>query len=130
MTFTQLFNQRVFAGLQPIIEIATTGLWFSIYWLGAALLIPMDLTGRIQFFGDIVAFAMYANYILSAFMMMVMIFMMLPPAMASGERIMAVLDSKVRITEGKVNTKDDSKNLIEFKDVYFKYPKTETKQIL
>ncbi len=124
MTFTQLFNQRVFAGLQPIIEIATTGLWFTIYWVGAALLVPMALGDRIQFFGDIIAFAMYANYILSAFMMMVMIFMMLPPALASAERIIAVLDSDIQITEGKLDEKGDSKNIIEFKDVYFKYPNT------
>lgn len=124
MTFTQLFNQRVFAGLQPIIEIATTGLWFSIYWLGAALLIPMAVADKINFFGDIIAFALYANYILSAFMMMVMIFMMLPPAMASAERIMAVLNSKISIKEGKKIEKGQSDKILEFKDVYFKYPKT------
>lgn len=124
MTFTQLFNQRVFAGLQPIIELATTGLWFSIYWLGAALLIPMALENRVAFFGDIVAFAMYANYILSAFMMMVMIFMMIPPALASAERIMAVLNSDISITEGKKNNKDACENIFEFYDVYFKYPNT------
>lgn len=122
ITFTQLFNQRVFAALQPIIEIATTGLWFSIYWLGAALLIPMAITERVAFFGDIVAFAIYANYILSAFMMMVMIFMMLPPALASAERINAVFDSDISIYEGKQTVKDVSKNILEFKDVYFKYP--------
>ena len=124
MTFTQLFNQRVFAGLQPIIELATTGLWFSIYWLGAALLIPMALENRVAFFGDIVAFAMYANYILSAFMMMVMIFMMIPPALASAERIMAVLSTEAQIAEGKRNEREDTENIIEFKDVYFKYPNT------
>ena len=122
ITFTQLFNQRVFAALQPIIEICTTGLWFSIYWLGAALLINMEITQRIAFFGDIVAFAMYANYILSAFMMMVMIFMMFPPAIASAERINDVLDCGLSIFEGKKTFENKAENILEFKDVYFKYP--------
>ena len=84
----------------------------------------MNVIERISFFGDIVAFGMYANYILSAFMMMVMIFMMIPPALASAERIMAVLNSDIKISEGKNDKLDTSKNIIEFKDVYFKYPKT------
>ena len=84
----------------------------------------MALENRVAFFGDIVAFAMYANYILSAFMMMVMIFMMLPPALASAERILAVLNSDISITEGKRDNKEASENIFEFNDVYFKYPNT------
>lgn len=84
----------------------------------------MELANRVAFFGDIVAFAMYANYILSAFMMMVMIFMMIPPALASAERIIAVLETDVQITEGKRNVKDANENILEFRDVYFKYPNT------
>lgn len=84
----------------------------------------MAIAERVSFFGDIIAFALYANYILSAFMMMVMIFMMLPPAMASGERILAVLNSKISIKEGKKIDKAKSDKILEFKDVYFKYPKT------
>lgn len=84
----------------------------------------MALENRVAFFGDIVAFAMYANYILSAFMMMVMIFMMLPPALTSAERILAVLNSDISITEGKRDSKETSENIFEFNDVYFKYPNT------
>lgn len=124
ITFTQLFNQRVFSGLQPIIELATNCLWFSIYWLGAAILVTMELSARIEFFGSIIAFAMYANYILSAFMMMVMIFMMFPPAIASAERINAVLDSDIVLQEGGQEVKNITNNILEFRDVYFKYPNT------
>lgn len=126
MTFTQLFNQRAFSVLQPIIEIATTGLWFSIYWLGAALLIPMQVAQRVSFFGEIVAFAMYANYILISFMMMVFIFMMIPPAVASGERIIEVLNTNPKIFEGNNEIVNKDKKILEFKDVYFKYPNTRT----
>lgn len=124
ITFTQLFNQRVFSGLQPIIELVANCLWFSIYWLGAAILVTMELSDRIVFFGDIIAFAMYANYILVSFMMMVMIFMMFPPAIASAERINAVLDSDIVLQEGDQEVKNITNNIIEFRDVYFKYPKT------
>ena len=87
------------------------------------------MADRVAFFGDIVAFAMYANYILSAFMMMVMIFMMIPPALASAERIIAVLTTEATIAEGKKEIDSLNDTILEFKDVYFKYPNTRNDMI-
>lgn len=67
---------------------------------------------------------MYANYVLAAFMMMVMIFMMMPPAMASAERINEVIDAKNSIHEGYKSKGAENDTILEFKDVYFRYPKT------
>lgn len=124
LTKTQLFNQRVFSVLVPLISAAMSCLWFSIYWLGAALLIPLDVAERVYLFGDIVAFAMYATYVLTSFMMMTMIFIFYPPAQASGERIQSVLDSKILIKEGAITeVKKNSSNIIEFKNVNFSFNK-------
>jgi len=124
MMKTQLFNQRMFALMQPLMGLGMNGLGLCIYWVGAALLggIPAaDMAGRLTMFSDIVVFSTYATYVVMSFMMLVMIFMMLPAAQVSAERINAVLNTKATIKEGKV-TKADEVGTVEFKNVTFRYP--------
>lgn len=121
---TQLVNQRLFAAMTPILQLGMNGLSLTIYWVGAALLsaIPMsDALGRLTMFGDIVVFSTYATYVVMSFMMLVMIFMMLPAAEVSANRINEVLDTKPSVVEG---TREDvtERGTVEFRDVTFRYP--------
>lgn len=121
---TQLFNQRMFAVLQPIMQIGMNGLALAIYWVGAALLanIPAsNISSRLVMFSDIVVFSTYATYVVMSFMMLVMIFMMMPAAQVSAERINAVLDTNPDIEEGKT-TAGSEIGTVEFKNVSFRYP--------
>ncbi len=118
----QIKNQRLFALFQPIMQVSMNGLSLSIYWIGAYLINNINnIPGKITMFSDILAFGTYATYIIMSFMMLIMIFMMLPQAQVSIERINEVLDKKISIKEGNIS-KTDKKGKLEFKNVYFKYP--------
>lgn len=121
---TQLFNQRLFAAMTPILQLGMNGLSLTIYWVGAALLDGIavsDTIGRLTMFSDIVVFSTYATYVVMSFMMLVMIFMMLPAAEVSANRINEVLDTKPTIIEGTKNTVSQ-RGTVEFKNVTFRYP--------
>lgn len=121
MMKTQLFNQRTFAALQPIMQMGMNGLSLAIYWVGAALLSKVTMGERLAMFSDIVVFSTYATYVVMAFMTLVLIFMMLPAAQVSAERINEVLDTKPHIKQGKV-TSSPEVGTVEFKNVSFRYP--------
>lgn len=124
MMKTQLFNQRMFALMQPIMQLGMNGLSLCIYWVGAALLggiAAADTAGRLTMFSDIVVFSTYATYVVMSFMMLVMIFMMMPAAQVSAERINEVLNTKANIKEGKVSEAKEA-GTVEFKNVTFRYP--------
>ncbi len=132
MMKTQLFNQRMFAGLQPIMQLGMNGLSLTIYWVGAALLasIPaVEMMSRLTMFSDIVVFSTYAMYVVMSFMMLVMIFMMLPAAQVSAERINAVLDTDSVIKEGKVRTAKEV-GTVEFRNVTFRYPEASDDELV
>ncbi len=124
MKSTQLKNQRTFAALQPIMGLGMNGLSLSIFWVGAALLGAMpasDPAARLTMFSNVMVFSTYATYVVMSFMMLVMIFMLLPPAEVSAERINQVLNTVPVIKEG---TKQSSPEVgtIEFRNVTFRYP--------
>ena len=124
MQDTQLKNQHTFAAMQPLMGLGMNGLSLSIFWVGAALLsaIPAaDVAGRVTMFSNVVVFSTYATYVVMSFTMLVMIFMMLPAAQVSAERINQVLDTKPSIVEGKV-TEGSETGTVEFKNVTFRYP--------
>lgn len=124
MMKTQLFNQRMFAFLQPVLQLGMNGLSLAIYWVGAALLggiAATEMTARITMFSDIVVFSTYATYVVMSFMMLVMIFMMIPTAQVSAERINEVLDTQSKIHEGN-RTKAQETGTVEFRNVTFRYP--------
>jgi len=131
MMNTQLKNQRLFSLMQPVMGTCMNGLSLAIYWLGAALINQITLTdvaGRIAMFSDVVVFSTYATYVVMSFMMMVMVFMMLPAAQVSAERINEVLDRQATVTEGaKCNA--DEVGTVEFKNVSFAYPEAQEEAI-
>lgn len=124
MMNTQLKNQRMFALMMPVMNIGMNGLTLAIYWLGAVLIQQIALTAvqdRITFFSNVVVFSTYATYVVMSFMMLVMIFMMLPAAQVSAERINEVLERDVNIKEGSVGEGREH-GTVEFKNVSFRYP--------
>ena len=120
----QMKNQRLFAIIQPVMGLGMNGLTLVIYWLGAALLnaIPVaNMQERMTMFGDVTVFSTYAMYIVMSFMMLVMIFMLLPQAQVSAERINEVLSAQASIREGTVRAGTQT-GTVEFKNVSFRYP--------
>lgn len=124
MMNTQLKNQRMFALMMPVMNIGMNGLTLAIYWLGAVLIQQIALTAvqdRITLFSNVVVFSTYATYVVMSFMMLVMIFMMLPAAQVSAERINEVLERDVNIKEESVS-EGREQGTVEFKNVSFRYP--------
>ena len=120
----QLKNQRLFALLQPMMGLGMNGLALAVYWVGAALVeaIPLaDPAARLGMFTNVLVFSTYATYVVMSFMMLVMIFMLVPQAQVSAERINEVLDRSASIREGSVR-EGRSCGSVEFRDVSFRYP--------
>ena len=110
-------------------NLAMNGLTLGIYWIGAALISAISLTSpaammeRIGLFSDMVVFMQYAMQVIMAFLMLVMIFVMLPRVTVSAGRVNEVLNTKARIVDGKeTQGKPGMKGEIEFRDVSFRYP--------
>ena len=123
LTQTQLFIQKSFAVIQPLIYIVMYILTLSIYLIGIKLINDALLTDRIAIFGNMVVFSSYAMQIIMSFLMLVMIFIMLPRAEVSASRIKEVLETKDSIKDGNKGTSDvTEKGTVEFRDVSFKYP--------
>ena len=124
MMNVQMKNQKLFALVQPTMMLGMNGLSLAIYWLGAALVNNIPLANameRLTMFSDVLVFSTYATYIVMSFMMLVMIFMMLPQAQVSAERINEVLDCKAHIKEGSISAGKEH-GTVEFKNVSFRYP--------
>ena len=120
----QLKNQRLFALLQPMLGFGMNGLALAVYWVGAALVESIALTdpaARLTMFTNVLVFSTYATYVVMSFMMLVMIFMLVPQAQVSAERINEVLDRGASIREGSVR-EGRSCGTVEFRDVSFRYP--------
>lgn len=115
--------------MNPGMNLAMNGLTLGIYWIGAALISAIAVTSpaammeRIGLFSDMVVFMQYAMQVIMAFLMLVMIFVMLPRVTVSAGRVNEVLDTKARIADGKeTQGKPGMKGEIEFRDVSFRYP--------
>ena len=123
LTNQQLFNQKVFAVMQPMMYIIMYMVTLSIYYIGAYLIKDAGMADKISLFGDMVVFSSYAMQVIMSFLMLAMIFMMLPRAQVSANRINEVLDTEISIKDGKINTKTNNEvGTVEFKNVSFKYP--------
>lgn len=120
----QMKNQKLFALVQPVMSLGMNGLALCIYWLGAAIVNGIALSdpaARISMFSEVIVFSTYATYIVMSFMMLVMIYMLLPQAQVSAERINEVLDRRASIREGKTDTAKET-GTVSFRDVSFRYP--------
>ena len=120
----QMKNQKLFSLVQPSMSLGMNGLALAIYWVGAALVNSIavtDMAARLTMFSEVLVFSTYATYIVMSFMMLAMIFMLLPQAQVSAERINEVLDRKASIREGSVQTGTET-GTVEFRNVSFRYP--------
>lgn len=126
LTKTQLFTSRTMSFMMPGIQLIMSGLPLAIYWIGAYLINKADMMSKITLFSDMVTFSSYAMQIVMAFMMMVMVFIILPRASVAAKRINEVLDTEATIEDGDKYIKDSGiRGEIEFKNVNFKYPDAE-----
>lgn len=123
LTNMQLFNQKAFAVLSPVMYLVMYFLTLSIYFVGAYLIKDAMMAEKIILFGDMVVFSSYAMQVIMSFLMLAMIFMMLPRAQVSAERINEVLDEEITVKDGKIDKhQSDERGTVEFKKVSFKYP--------
>lgn len=118
---TQTFTTKSLSLLSPIMSLLVGTLSLTIYWVGASIIKNAAMTEKISLFSDMIVFSTYAMLIISAFVMMVMIFMILPRAVVSLKRINEILLTEPSIKDGK-GVKTIEKGTIEFKQVDFKYP--------
>ena len=120
----QMKNQKLFALVQPSMTLGMNGLALAIYWVGAALvnnIAAADTAARLTMFSNVLVFSTYATYVVMSFMMLAMIFMLLPQAQVSAERINEVLDRRASIHEGSVR-EGKTTGTVEFRNVSFRYP--------
>ena len=123
LTNQQTFNQTAFNFMSPIMYIVMYFLTLGIYFIGAILINEANMSDKIVLFGNMIVFSSYAMQVIMSFLMLAMIFMMLPRASVSAKRINEVLDTKISVEEGKINKKQNNvTGEIEFKKVSFKYP--------
>ena len=124
LTDLQLFNQKTMSIMAPVMYLIMYMLTLIIYFIGAYLIKDALMADKIGLFGDMVVFSSYAMQIIMSFLMLAMIFMILPRAQVSASRINEVLDKDVSIIDGKVESKKEI-GTVEFKNVSFKYPDAE-----
>lgn len=121
LTRTQLFTQRAMSFLQPTMTLVMSGLSLGIYWVGAWLLNRAAMMDRLTLFSNIIVFSSYAIYVILGFMMLVLIFMILPRAEVSASRINQVMSAPITLHEGK-KTEGNAVGEVEFRHVTFRYP--------
>lgn len=123
LTNQQMYNQKKFAIMQPIMYLVMYFLTLAIYFIGAYLIRDASMVNKLGLFGDMVVFSSYAMQVIMSFLMLAMIFMMSPRAQVSANRINEVLDTDITIKDGNINTnKTNEVGTVEFKNVSFKYP--------
>ena len=123
LTNMQLFNQKAFAIMSPIMYLVMHCLALAIYFVGAYLIKDALMIDKLTLFGDMIVFSSYSMQVIMSFLMLSMIFMILPRASVSANRINEVLDTKISIKDGILNeNKTNETGTVEFKNVSFKYP--------
>lgn len=124
LTKTSLFANRMMSLLSPVMSLCMSGLTLAIYWIGAFIINGADDIGKMTSFGDMMAFSSYAILVVMAFIMLTMIFIMLPRASVSAKRINEILDTTPSVQDGtgEYDIHSPIKGEIEFKNVSFKYP--------
>ena len=122
LTKTHLFTGKIMAIMNPAMTLVLNGLSLSIYWIGALLISNASPANKLNVFSDMVVYSSYAMQVVSAFMMLVFIFMLLPRASVSAKRINEILNTKLQILDGEGLIKTNIIGEVEFKNVSFKYP--------
>lgn len=126
LTRTQLFAQRTLAFLMPSIQLIMSGLSLAIYWIGAVLIDAANMVGKVSLFSDMMVFSQYAIQVVMSFMMLVLIFMLLPRAQVAAKRINEVLATEPAIHDGtRTEGAEGHAGEVVFKNVSFRYPDAE-----
>lgn len=122
LTNTQLFNQRTFAFMMPMMSFVMSFLSLGIYFIGSILIDKAMMVDKISTFSNVVVFTSYGMQVIMSFLMLAMIFMIIPRASISAKRINEVLDEELLIKDGNYDKETKEKGTVEFKNVSFKYP--------
>ncbi len=123
LTKTNLFVQRMMGLMTPLMQFVMSGISLGIYIIGAYLINAAGLTDRLNLFSDMVVFSSYSMQVIMAFMMLIVIFIILPRAQVSANRILEVLNTEEKIKDGTIHKTDGKvKGKVEFRDVSFQYP--------
>ena len=126
LTNQQLFNQKSFAIMSTIMYLVMNSLALIIYFIGANLIDVATMTDKIILFGDMIVFSSYSMQVIMSFLMLAMIFMILPRAQVSASRINEVLDTDISVKDGNIcKNVTNEVGTVEFKNVSFKYPDAE-----
>ena len=125
LTKTGLFTSRIMSIMSPVMSVLMSGLTLAIYFIGAVLISKTDIFSRLTLFGEIMGFSSYAMQVIMSFMMMTVIFILLPRSSVSLKRIAEVLNTENTINDGSFVNSTKSKGKVEFKNVSFKYPDAE-----
>lgn len=126
LTKVQLFNQKCFSIMQPLMYGTMNILTLMVYFVGANLINKATLVDKLSIFGNMIVFSSYAIQVIMSFLMLALIFMMWPRGQVSAKRINEVLDEDITIKDGSLKTgKRGETGTIEFKNVFFKYPDAE-----
>ncbi len=122
LTATNLTANRVLSTMSPLMTAIMSFLPLSIYWIGAYLINAASAVDKLTIFSDMVVFSSYAIQIVMSFVLLVVVFIMLPRASVSAKRINEVLNTHSSIYNGEgVVVDDKNKGKVEFKNVSFKY---------
>ena len=122
LTGMQLFNQRCFAVLNPMMTLVHHALVLGIYIIGAVLITNAGMSNKVTLFSNMVVFSSYGMHVIMSFLVLSFIFMMIPRAQISAKRINEVLDEEISVKEGTFKGKTKEVGTVEFKNVSFKYP--------
>ena len=125
LTRTQIFNQRMLALMSPFMYLGMEGLTLAIYVIGAHLINNASIMDKAALFGDTVVFFSYALQVVISFLMLALIFSMLPRAQVSAARINEVMDEEISVKDGKFKGATEETGTVEFRNVSFKYPDAE-----
>ncbi len=126
LTGTQLFTSRSMSAMMPVMSMVMSGLSLAIYWIGAYLIDGAQALDKLTIFSNMVVFSSYAVQVIMSFMMLVMMFILMPRASVSAKRINEVLDTEPTITDGSLTEGQPGLvGEVEFKHVSFKYPDAE-----
>ncbi len=122
LTDTQLANQKTFAIMSPIMNFVMHFQHLGIYFVGAYIIVRSGMIDKINMFSNMVVFSSYGMQVIMSFLMLTMIFMILPRAQVSARRLNEVLEEDISVKSGDFDGTTKKTGLVEFKDVSFKYP--------
>lgn len=122
LTKQQLFNQKTFAIMSPLMYLIMNGLSLAIYVIGSNLIENAGMVDKVGLFGDMIVFSSYSMQIIMSFLMLAMIFTIIPRAQVSANRINEVLETNSTVVDGTFDGNTKTKGTVEFVNVSFKYP--------